>query len=360
MTRGSLRPRLTRLDMAEPPLKVIFLADTRPGHYHLAQGVIAALARLRPVEVTRVEVKRKWIVPTRWLRRRITAKSFFPPRMLRMAYRIDAYALPKADLVVSAGGETHMPNICVSRFLGTPSIFCGSLMRGLGPENFSLIISSYDRDAGSDRYLVTLKPSSIDPDALGRPQSVTRYGPDLHPRLAGFLVGGNAGPFRYRRKEWDRLLDFIAEISKAWGTRWLISTSRRTPDYLADKLAELAKNEDVVARFIDYRTAGPGTLPEVFAKAEVILCTEDSSTMISEAVSARLPVVGVAPRAHRFTDEERSYRNFLIGNGWCRVLPIAELTPDAFARALSGIEPIEQNPLDALAAKLKQRLPGLF
>ncbi len=346
--------------MTEPPLKVIFLADTRPGHYHLAQGVIAALARLRPVEVTRIEVKRKWIVPTRWLRRRITAKSFFPPRMLRMAYRIDAYALPKADLVVSAGGETHMPNICVSRFLEIPSIFCGSLMRGLGPENFSLIVSSYDKDAANARYLVTLKPSSIDPDALGRPASVPRYGPDLHPRLAGLLVGGNAGPFRYRRKEWDRLLAFIAEISKTWGTRWLVSTSRRTPDSVADKIAALAKDPSVVARFIDYRKQGPGTLPEVFGKAEVILCTEDSSTMISEAVSARLPVVGVAPRAHRFTDEERSYRDFLMQNGWCRVLPIAALTPDAFARALSQIEPIKQNPLDALAAKLKQRLPQLF
>ena len=346
--------------MSKPPLKVIFLADTRPGHYHLAQGVIAALGRLRPVEVTRVEVKRKWIVPTRWLRRRITAKSFFPPRMLRMAYRIDAYALPKADLVVSAGGETHMPNICVSRFLDIPSIFCGSLLRGLGPENFSLIVSSYDRDAVNDRYLVTLKPSSIDPDALGRPASVPRYGPDRHPRLAGFLVGGNAGPFRYRRKEWDRLCAFIGEISKAWGTRWLVSTSRRTPDYVADKLAELAKDESSIARFIDYRTQGPGTLPEIFARAEIILCTEDSSTMISEAVSARLPVVGVAPAAHRFTEEERSYRSFLIGNGWCRVLPIAELTPDAFARALSEVQPIEQNPLDALAAKLKDRLPELF
>ena len=262
--------------------------------------------------------------------------------------------------MVSAGGETHMPNICVSRFLDIPSIFCGSLMRGLGPENFSLIVSSYDRDSSNERYLVTLKPSAIDPDALGRPAAVPRYGPDLYPRIAGFLVGGNAGPFRYRRQEWDRLRDFIAEISKAWGTRWLVSTSRRTPDYVADKLAELAKDESVVARFIDYRTQGPGTLPEVFAKAELILCTEDSSTMISEAVSARLPVVGVAPRAHRFTDEERSYRSFLIGNGWCRVLPIAELTPDAFAGVLSEIEPLQENPLDALAAKLEDRLPQLF
>jgi uncharacterized protein len=342
------------------PLKVIFLADTRPGHYHLAQGVIAALRRLRPVEVTRIEVIRKWIVPTRWLRSRIKSKGFFPPRMLRMAYRIDANALPKADLVVSAGGETQMPNICVARFLGVSSIFCGALLRGLGPENFDLVISSYDKDAGSDRHVIVLKPSAIDPDALGRPAVVPRYGPELHPRLAGLLVGGKAGPFRYRVEEWERLLGFIAEIAKAWGTRWLVSTSRRTPAAVADRIAELAKDDSIVACFIDYRTAGPGTLPEIFGKAEVIICTEDSSTMISEAVSARLPVVGVAPAAHRFTDEEQDYRSFLIRNGWCRVLPIAALTPASFASALSEIEPIKQNPLDALAAKLKERLPELF
>jgi hypothetical protein len=82
--------------------------------------------------------------------------------------------------------------------------------------------------------------------------------------------------------------------------------------------------------------------------------------MISEAVSARLPVVGVAPQAHRFTDEEQDYRGFLIANVWCRVLPIAELTPASFASALAAIEPIKENPLDNLATKLKERLPELF
>ncbi|HKA47001.1 MAG TPA: ELM1/GtrOC1 family putative glycosyltransferase [Methyloceanibacter sp.] len=342
------------------PLKVILLADTRPGHYHLAEGVLAAVERLRPVEVTRLEVKRKWIVPTRWLRRRINADSFYPPRMLRMAYRIDAGALPRADLVVSAGGETQMPNICVTRFLGVPNIFCGSLLRGIGPENFSLVISSYDRDQGSARHMVVLKPSAIDPDALGRPVIMPRYGPANHPRLAGLLIGGNAGPFRYRPQEWERLLGFCRQLSEAWGTRWLISTSRRTPNYVSDRVAELAKDSNAIERFIDYRSAGPGTLPELFGKAEMIVCTEDSSTMVSEAVSARLPVIGVAPEAHRFTDEESVYRAFLVRNNWCRVLPIAGLAPDSFAKALSEIEPIGQNPLDALAAKLKERLPQLF
>ena len=342
------------------PLKIIFLADTRPGHYHIAQGVIAALSRLRPVEVTRIEVKRKWIVPTRWLRARINAETFYPPRMLRMAYRIDAETLPKADLVVSAGGETHMPNICVTRLLDVPNIFCGSLLRGLDPANFSLIISSYDRDADDERYLVTLKPSSIDPDALGRPETVPRFGPDRPPKRAGLLIGGKAGSFRYTAKEWEALLAFAKAVSKAWGTRWLISTSRRTPDAVADRIAELAKDESVVETFIDFRTAGPGTLPEIFANAEVIVCTEDSSSMVSEAVSARLPVVGVAPARHRFTEDETLYRDFLMHNGWARVVAIADLTPDSFADALSEIEPLQDNPLDALAAKLKERLPELF
>ena len=82
--------------------------------------------------------------------------------------------------------------------------------------------------------------------------------------------------------------------------------------------------------------------------------------MISEAVSARLPVVGVRPAAHGFNDEEQAYRDFLLDSNWCRVLPIAELSPQALSRALAEIEPLKENPLDILAAKLKDRLPQLL
>ena len=81
------------------------------------------------------------------------------------------------------------------------------------------MISSYDRDAGSPRHMVVLKPSSIDPEALGRPATVPRTDPIVTPRLAGLVIGGNAGPFRYRRGEWEGLLDFARALSKAWGTR---------------------------------------------------------------------------------------------------------------------------------------------
>jgi len=41
-------------------------------------------------------------------------------------------------------------------------------------------------------------------------------------------------------------------------------------------------------------------------------------------------------------------------------LQIGDLSPEIFAQALSEIEPIQENPLDALALKLKERLPELF
>ena len=46
-------------------LRILLLSDGRPGHYHLAEGVCAALQRLRPVEVVTVAIKRR--LPTRVL-----------------------------------------------------------------------------------------------------------------------------------------------------------------------------------------------------------------------------------------------------------------------------------------------------
>jgi mitochondrial fission protein ELM1 len=92
----------------------------------------------------------------------------------------------------------------------------------------------------------------------------------------------------------------------------------------------------------------------------MVLCTEDSSTMISEAVWARLPVIGVSPEQHSFKDEEREYRRMLEGNNWCRFVPIAELSVERFGAAFGEIQPLKDNPLDELADRLRAALPGLF
>lgn len=340
-------------------LRILHLSDDRPGHYHLSEGVIAALGRLREVSAERLVIRRRQAIPSRVLRW-LAGRSVAPVgRILRLGYGLVPERLPPADVVISAGGETLAANVAAARYLGAENVFCGSLRR-MAPECFSLVVTSYERFADRPRHLVTLKPSAVDPDALNRPRTVPCFGRDTPPTRAGLLIGGDSGLFSYREQEWRRLLDFVRELSVAWGTRWLVSTSPRTAEWVADAVAEMACDTAVIEDFIDFRTSGPGTLPRLLGKADVILCTEDSSTMISEAVSARLPVVGVAPAHHAFKPEEAEYRQFMLNNDWCRFLPVGELSLETFDQALGSIRPLAENPLDALAARLRDRMPQLF
>lgn len=338
------------------PLDILILSDGRPGHYHLADGVAAAIARRRATTVTRREVRRQRIVPNRALAWAVLGGVPLAA-ILRYGYGLGEAAVPEADLVISAGGETMAANVAVARLRGARNIYCGTVRR-LPPEAFSLIVSSYARHAGRAHHLVTLKPNGIDPDTLAaeRASRDRRSG-----TLYGLLVGGDSGLFRYTNAEWDRLAAFLGEAHRATGARWVVSTSRRTSDYAADALeAVAAAPASPIAELIDFRRAGPGTLPHLFASVDAILATEDSSTMISEAVCARLPVIGAAPAEHAFKDEEREYRAFMRDRGWCRFLPLGLLTPATFAAALAEVTPLAENHLERLSGELASRLPELF
>ncbi len=338
-------------------LDILLLSDGRPGHYHLSEGVAAAIARRRPVHITRIELTRRRWMPSRAMAALLNL-DIPAGRLLSLGYGIDAELLPRSDLVISAGGETLTANVAAARTLKASNIFCGTLRR-VAPQAFSLVVSSYARHADRDRHLVALKPSGFDPDILGVRCPVPRTG--RPPGLAGLLVGGDSGLFRYSLAEWRRLLAFLEQSHQAHATRWIVSTSRRSPDWLGDAFARLAASPDgPIQRFIDFRTAGPGTLPQVFAAAEAILCTEDSSTMMSEAVCARLACVGVSPARHAFKDEEREYRQFLCQENWCRYLPLQELGPESFLHALNEVRPVRDNHLERLADALADRLPELF
>jgi mitochondrial fission protein ELM1 len=304
-------------------------------------------------------ISRRWAAPGRLLAGAL-ALGLPANGVLRSGYRLDDDLPSKVDLVISAGGDTLAANVAAARLYNAANIFCGTL-RHLAPHHFSLVISSYARHASLPRHLVALKPSGLDPDSLRRVIDGHLRVPGAPPRVAGLLVGGPSGLFRWGDDEWQRLAAFPGESHRAHGVRWIVSTSRRTPDAVADLFADIARRPDgPIAELIDFRVAGPGTLPRLFAGVDAVLATEDSSTMLSEAVCARLPVVGVAPTEHDFKEEEREYRALLTTEGWCRTLPLSGLTPASFLAALAQVCPLTENHLDRLAAALAERLPELF
>jgi mitochondrial fission protein ELM1 len=158
-----------------------------------------------------------------------------------------------------------------------------------------------------------------------------------------------------------RLTAFMRDLHRRHGVHWFATTSRRSGRFIGDALSAMAGEADSpLIRFIDYRTAGPGALAEIFAAADAVVCTEDSTTMISEAVGAQLPVVTVSPDTSRLEKRELEYRAFLAHQGWYRSLPLATLSSEAYLRALGEVTPRTTSQLDELADALRQRIPELF
>lgn len=344
------------------PLRVLLISDGRPGHYHLAEGVVAAVARRRPVALTRREVSRGALLPTRALAAMLASAG--PAMTLKLGYGLRPEDLAPADLVVSAGGDTLAANAAAAACLGAANIYCGTL-RHLPVERFSLIVTSYARFGALPRHVVALKPNGMDPDRMATLRAETEQSRQASgmatPLPHGLLVGGDSGLFHYEGADWSALIAFLRASQRAGGPAWIVSTSRRTPAAVADAFMRLAAEPaGPIAELIDFRAAGAGTLPGLFARVGAVTCTEDSSTMLSEAVTARLPVVGVAPRRHAFKEEEREYRETLLANRWCASIPLAELTPERYRAALATVTPLAENHLDRLARALTERLPALF
>ena len=347
--------------MQPQPLTALLLADGKPGHYHQSEGVIAAIRRRRLVTSHRLEVRRRFFLPTRTLLQLVN-RGVAPAVILRLGYGIDAASLPKAQVVVSAGGDTLAANVAAAKLLGAANIFCGRLRR-LAPEHVKLVIVSLERLADRPNYLVSLPPSPIDLGVVASASNgeALRFGRSKPPARVGVLIGGNSGAYRYRSEDWLQLTAFLREAHRLYGVRWLAATSRRSGHFIADALAAMAQTGEAgLETFIDFRTAGAGTLPAIFAAAHAILCTDDSTTMISEAIAACLPVVSVAPATSALEPREAEFRQVLTREGWYRSLPLARLTPDTFLAALEEISPRTGSQLDELAAAMSRRLPELF
>lgn len=335
------------------PLQALLLSDGRPGHFNLAEGILAAIARLRPVETRRLEVRRgRWpgAILATW-----SNSGSAPDRLLSTVYGIAREHLPAADLVVSAGAETLAANVACARVLAAGNIFYGSLRR-FSPASFDLVLTSYATQAARPHHAFALKPSPAAIEARA-----ARHGaPRRPPQRIALLIGGPSGESSYAASDWDGLADLIAAAA-ARGIRWQVTNSRRTPDTFSDRLARLlGQGSGGIEVLADVRRPPAPALAQILATCDAAVVTDDSSSMVSDAVAAGLPVIGATPRQHLPTANEQSYRDTLAAGRCYRALPISGLTADTVLAALADLQPLPDDPAASLTRLLAERMPGLL
>jgi mitochondrial fission protein ELM1 len=333
------------------PVVVLLLSDGIPGHFRQSEGVVAAIARQRPVTLHRLDLP-----PPSALGR--VALNLVAPRVPALfpdPVLFAGRALPPrpVDLVVSAGGRTLAANVRAARIYGCPNLFSGSPRR-FGYGAFARVLQIYPRPDPPPSCRLVLKPSPVDPDGAPPPRPLAAAS-DADPARIAVLVGGPVPHADFAEADWRALADLLRATARAAPVRFVLSTSRRTPDAALDHLGPVARDPAVVGEWIDWRTAGPGSIGRALA-ADAVAVTADSMSMISEAVAMRRPTVVLDP-AVRTASRDDAALDPLLAAGAARRLALAAAGPADLLAALAATTPMPGNPLDALDAAVADLLP---
>jgi mitochondrial fission protein ELM1 len=201
--------------------------------------------------------------------------------------------------------------------------------------------------------VLTPIPCLIDPDRLGSPRPL-RSEQDLRGASIGLVLGGPRTGYSFSETEWRAVGALVSGSAAAYGIRWRLANSRRTPAVASDMLKALAER-GFAEQFVDVRATGAASpLDRLFA-ADAVVVTEDSLTMLAEGLAAIRPVVALKPQGglrHGYPEE----LVHLASENALAILPIRAASPERFARILLSLRAPATDPRDAIAAALAPHL----
>jgi mitochondrial fission protein ELM1 len=171
----------------------------------------------------------------------------------------------RPDLLIGAGHATHLTLLALRRLYRVPAIV---LMKPSIPMGFFDLCLVPEHDQPPKR-----------PNIIATHGALNRMQPgDKLPGSGVILIGG---PSRHYRWDEATVLAQIKALLNADHRDWLIGSSRRTPAGTEQALAALAGE-----RFVPAAETGPDWLPQQLARAEVCWVTQDSASMVYEALTA--------------------------------------------------------------------------
>lgn len=235
--------------------QILIINDGKPGHRNQSLGLAEALARKTPVEISEREPM------GRFEALRLSLGGMLP--------QLD----DRPDLLIGAGHATHLTLLALRRLYRVPAIV---LMKPSIPMGFFDLCLVPEHDQPPKR-----------PNIIATHGALNRMQPgDKVPGSGVILIGGPS-----RHYLWDEagVLNQVQALLESKPRDWLISSSRRTPAGTERALSALCGN-----RFVPAAETGPDWLPQQLARAEVCWVTEDSASMVYEALTAGCRV-GVLP-----------------------------------------------------------------
>lgn len=330
------------------------LSDGIPGHDGRARALVRALEHLGPVSV-------EWLrVPIRFGGARSLlgpllnlTRGPLPDSVFRAFYRMPALPAAAPDAIVSSGGKTTFLSAALARRFGCRNFFAGTL-RGLSERHFTAFTTPFPI-AGAQRNVVTDVPlTDVDAQEVAHAGAEYRKEQKLgDERVWAALIGGDGSGYRYSSRDWADLAAVLEQVAAARGIRWLLVTSRRTGAD-GERVLRDAVRPELLADAAWYEQDKRKVVKPFLGAAEAVFCTEDSMSMLGEAVSARRPVYSLRPATGAPKGRDRDIVEGLARSGRIARLSIAALAKaDDVLPAPESLTLLTDDPLLLLGEALR-------
>lgn len=263
------------------PLRIWAVSDGRAGIEAQTLGLAEAVARLTPAEI----VCRRIAWP-RWMRRAPT--QFMPGWRPLLASGGPDLSPPWPDLWIG-NGRASVPLSIAARRWSAGATYVVQLQDPLRPSRLFDLVAPPNHDGlrGANVFGITGVPHRVTPERLAAELGAFRSRLDGLPRphLVA-LIGGRSKAFDLSAPRAERLGRQIGDAVRASGGTLLLTFSRRTPPQAE---ASMRRALEGLPSLI-WDGEGPNPYFAFLASADVILVTEDSANMPTEAAATGRPV----------------------------------------------------------------------
>lgn len=249
-------------------MKILVLSDGRAGHLNQC----LAFAKLLNTEYT--------VVSVRYPKRYLKAFSYVLDRLGVYSTRLFECTVPdgRFDIVVAAGSTTAYPLKVIARKLGAKSV---SMMLPRGYRYDADVIFAQEHDTppkAANIFPIAANFSFVSPAGLFHSST-----PSI-----GIVIGGDNSVFHLSV---DRLEKQLQTITDAFpGYTFAVTTSPRTSKEIETLLERVTFGYKVI-----YSSNPINPIPDFLDQCERVFITQDSTSMISEAVSYGNAYIEVLP-----------------------------------------------------------------
>lgn len=277
--------------------KIWILSEGSPGHLSQSKALAEALCELCGARSEIINVR----LGLRGFHRhllRTAGKAW--PKFFRSRRMLD-FLLPgcpwrerSPDLILSSGGKSVFAGRALSLRTGAPFVFVGE--RKPYPSSwFHTVLTPSEREVGLNDVRIDLIPTSINPGSITA--ELERIG--AKSGLWTMILGGASKSHRYTETDWLMLGQRMNELAASEGIRWLVTSSRRT-GVEAETALKGALNPHYIEEAVWWSDRPEKKMRRFLALGERVFVTQDSVTMVTEAVSSGRPAVVVVPQVVDF------------------------------------------------------------